>query len=157
MRSAASEPPSLIVRAGLRVSGRTDLVAFAATLQRRVTGGRPFNCLLTDDAELQKLNRQFRNKNKATDVLSFPSAMSGAAIDGERSAGDLAISLDHARAQAKEFGHRLGDEIRILMLHGVLHLSGLDHETDSGEMARLELAWRKKLGLPAGVIERVIA
>ena len=157
MPSAASEPPSLIVRAGLRVSSRTDLVAFAATLQCRVTGGRPFNCLLTDDDELRKLNRQFRNKHKATDVLSFPSAMSGAVIDGERSAGDLAISLDRARAQAKEFGHRIGDEIRILMLHGALHLSGLDHETDSGEMARVELAWRKKLGLPAGVIERVTA
>ena len=157
MPSSAAEPPSLIVRTGLRVAGRADLVAFAALLQRHVTGGRPFNCLLTGDAELQKLNRQFRKKNKATDVLSFPSKIKGPAIDGEPSAGDLAISLDRARAQAKEFGHRIGDEIRILMLHGALHLTGLDHETDSGEMARVELAWRKKLKLPAGVIERVTA
>lgn len=157
MPPSAAEPPSLIVRAGLRVAGRADLVAFASTLQRRLTGGRPFNCLLTGDAELQKLNRQFRNKNRTTDVLSFPSKNSQTPIDAGGSAGDLAISLDRARAQAKEYGHRIGDEIRILMLHGVLHLTGLDHETDSGEMARLELAWRKKLGLPAGVIERVTA
>ena len=154
MPTSASEPPSLIVRPGLRVSGRAELLAFASTLQRRLTAGRSFHCLLTGDAELQRLNRKFRGRNKTTDVLSFPNEGARTVSASERSAGELAISLDRARAQARDFGHRVGEEIRILMLHGVLHLIGLDHETDSGEMARAESAWRKKLGLPAGMIER---
>jgi probable rRNA maturation factor len=81
-------------------------------------------------------------------VLSFPGEVGG-------SLGDIAVSLDHARAQARDFGHRMGDELRILMLHGVLHLLGMDHEADFGEMARAEVAWRKELRLPAGLIERV--
>ncbi len=147
---SATEPPSLIVRAGLRVSGRTELAEFAATLQRRLTSGRSFQCLLTGDAELRQLNRRFLAKNKTTDVLSFPAGLAGSG-----SLGDIAVSVDRARAQARDFGHRVGDELRILMLHGVLHLLGMDHERDSGEMARSELVWRKKLGLPAGLIERV--
>jgi probable rRNA maturation factor len=106
--------------------------------------GRGITCLITDDRELRRLNRQFRGKDYATDVLSFPSG------DG----GEIAISLDRAAAQAEEHGHSLANEVRILMLHGVLHLSGLDHETDSGEMAREEMRWRKKFGLPCGLIER---
>jgi len=145
---SATEPPSLIVRAGERLAGRASLEDFATTLQRRVAARRSFTCLFTNDAELRGLNRRFRGKNKATDVLSFPSAV-------EESLGDIAISLDRAREQARDFGHRVGDELRILMLHGVLHLVGMDHEADSGEMARAEVAWRKKLGLPAGLIERV--
>jgi probable rRNA maturation factor len=147
--SSATEPPSLIVRAGLRISCRAELVEFAVTLQRRLTGGRPFHCLLTDDAELRRLNRQFRAKNKLTDVLSFPAGIAPAG-----SLGDIAVSIDRARVQARDFGHRIVDEVRILMLHGVLHLLGMDHEADGGEMARAEVAWRKKLGLPAGLIER---
>jgi len=65
-----------------------------------------------------------------------------------------AISAARARVQAAAIGHSLENEIRILMLHGVLHLTGLDHETDSGEMARAEMRWRRKLGLPAGLIQR---
>jgi probable rRNA maturation factor len=111
---------------------------------RRISRGRSITCLITGDRELRRLNRQFRGKDYATDVLSFPS-------DG---GGDIAISLDRAIAQAAEHGHSLADEVRILMLHGVLHLSGFDHETDSGEMAREEARWRKKLRLPNGLIER---
>jgi len=111
---------------------------------RRIARGRRISCLLTDDRELRRLNRQFRGKNYATDVLSFPS----------EGGGEIAISLDRAREQAAERGHTLSEEIRILMLHGVLHLRGLDHETDSGEMARAEVRWRRRLGLPAGLIER---
>jgi probable rRNA maturation factor len=147
---SAAEPPSLIVRTGLRVSGRAELANFAATLQRRLTKGRTFHCLLTDDAELRRLNRQYRGKNKATDVLSFPGI-------GYGSLGDIAVSIEHARAQAREFGHRVGDEIRILILHGVLHLAGMDHESDSGQMARAEAQWRRKLALPVGLIERASA
>ncbi len=102
-------------------------------------------CLVSDDAELQRLNKQFRGKDYATDVLSFP----------EDGGGEIAISFDRATAQAAEMGHSVDEELRILMLHGVLHLNGLDHETDKGEMRRTEERWRKKLGLPAGLIKRV--
>jgi probable rRNA maturation factor len=71
--------------------------------------------------------------------------------------GDLAISAARARAQAREFGHSTEDEVRLLMLHGVLHLLGMDHETDRGQMARAEKRWRKALGLANGLIERVQA
>ena len=154
---SAIEPPSLIVRTGERVAGRAELVDFAVTLQRRVTGRRTFTCLFTNDAELRGLNRRFRGKNKATDVLTFPATGGGQDCPPHSSGslGDIAVSLDHARAQARDFGHRVGDELRILMLHGVLHLLGMDHEADSGEMARAEVAWRKELRLPAGLIERV--
>ncbi len=115
-----------------------------ADFLRRLARGREITCLLTDDRELRRLNRQFLSKNYATDVLSFPND----------NGGEIAISLDRAAAQAREHGHSLGEEVRILMLHGVLHLTGYDHETDSGEMARAERRWRKKLGLPVGLIER---
>src|SRR5665213_419887 len=106
--------------------------------------------LLADDATLRSLNKTFRHKNKATDVLSFP-----AAENPYGHAGDLAISLDTAARQAKAFGHTLRDEVRILLLHGLLHLSGLDHETDKGEMATREAKLRRELRLPVTLIERV--
>jgi probable rRNA maturation factor len=119
---------------------------FARRLEREVAKGGRFDCLITGDTELRRLNRQFRGKDYATDVLSFPSAAGYL--------GDLAISAMRARAQAREFGHSTEDELRILMLHGVLHLLGLDHETDAGRMARVERRWRRELGLPNGLIER---
>jgi probable rRNA maturation factor len=122
---------------------------FARKLQRDLAKGRPFDTLITGDAELQRLNRDYRGKDYATDVLSFPSEESDSRI------GDLAISAARARAQARRFGHSTEVEIRILMLHGVLHLTGLDHETDSGAMARAEKRWRARLALPNGLIERV--
>ena len=69
----------------------------------------------------------------------------------------MAISLDRARAQAAEFGHEVEQELRILMVHGLLHLAGMDHHIDKGAMARAEVRWRKRLGLPAGLIERAKA
>jgi probable rRNA maturation factor len=69
--------------------------------------------------------------------------------------GDLAISLARARAQARQFGHPIEQEVEILMLHGLLHLLGFDHETDRGQMARAEKRWRTRLGLATGLIERV--
>lgn len=106
--------------------------------------------LLADDATLRGLNKTFRRKNKATDVLSFP-----AAENPYGHAGDLAISLDTAARQAAAFGHTLRDEVRILLLHGLLHLSGLDHETDDGEMRAREAELRRELRLPVTLIERV--
>jgi probable rRNA maturation factor len=126
------------------------IVKFARMLQREVSKGRSFDCLVSGDAELRRLNRDFRGQDYATDVLSFPSG-------GKSSAplGSLAISLQRARAQGREFGHSTEQEVRILMLHGVLHLMGLDHEADSGKMARAEKRWRTQLRLPNGLIERV--
>jgi probable rRNA maturation factor len=122
---------------------------FARRLQAEVAKGRAFDCLIAGDAELRRLNREYRRKDYATDVLSFPAAEPGPF------AGDLAISFDRAREQAREFGHSTDDELRILLLHGVLHLLGYDHENDGGRMARAEKRWRARLELPAGLIERV--
>ena len=91
------------------------------------------------DKKIRELNRQFRGIDKATDVLSFPS-------DGP-DLGDIAVSVDTAATQAKENGLKLDEEIAQLILHGLLHLSGYDHETDNGEMNRLELRLRKKLAI----------
>jgi probable rRNA maturation factor len=112
--------------------------------------------LLTDDATLRRLNRSFRGKNKATDVLSFPAAENPDGYAGNY-AGDLAISLDTAARQAARFGHSLRDEVRILLLHGLLHLSGLDHEADDGEMAAREGELRRELRLQVALIERSAA
>jgi probable rRNA maturation factor len=149
------------IPAGLR---RLALERFARRLQRDVCAGRPFDCLITTDGELRRLNRDFRGKDYATDVLSFPSdpgaggAASGTSRGGQNSTaaplGDIAISFGRARSQAREFGHEAETEIRILMLHGVLHLLGMDHETDEGHMARAEKHWRARLRLPNGLIER---
>lgn len=122
-----------------------------------VTSGRGFTCLLTDDAQIRELNRTWRKKDEPTDVLSFPAAPLPpelACALGSGGLGELAISCERARLQAKENGHTLEEEIAILMLHGVLHLMGLDHETDNGRMRRVETRWRRRLGLPAGLIER---
>ena len=137
----------LLFRTSRRIR-KTELREFLAALTRRVTRGRAISCLITDDADIRRLNRRFRGKNSATDVLSFPSG------DRNGFAGDMGISIDRAKAQAAEHGHSLEDELRILMLHGALHLAGLDHETDSGEMARAEARWRKRFGLPTGLIQR---
>ena len=92
------------------------------------------------DKNIRKLNQQFRNLDKPTDVLSFPA-------EEETNLGDIAISVETAAAQAKENGLTFETEIAQLILHGLLHLSGYDHETDNGEMNRLELRLRKKLGI----------
>ena len=133
------------------------LQSYARKLQVEVAKGRPFECLITGDAELRKLNREFRGKDEATDVLSFPEAANASGIKARavQPLGSLAISVGAARAQACAFGHSTEDEVRILMLHGLLHLLGYDHETDSGRMARAEKRWRKLLELPNGLIERV--
>ncbi len=107
--------------------------------------------LLTGDSTLRRLNRDYRSKDKPTDVLSFPPSQEF----GCGHAGDLAISLQTAKRQAVEHGHTLLDEVRILLLHGFLHLAGMDHEVDRGEMAEREAVLREQLGIPVGLIERV--
>jgi probable rRNA maturation factor len=134
----------------VRLPSARGLARFLAAAQAAVRLKGQVTVLLTTDAAIRKLNRQFRGKNKATDVLSFPAAGVGAA----GMAGDLAISVTTAMGQAAEQGHSLGVEIKVLVLHGLLHLAGFDHEADDGRMARREKALRARLGLPLGLIER---
>lgn len=126
------------------------LTRFLHTVQGMTETHGNIDVLLADDRALRRLNRQFRGINKATDVLSFPAPREVA----EQHAGDLAISLETAARQAAEHGLTLRDEVRVLLLHGVLHLSGMDHEIDDGEMAGHEAALRRQLRLPAGLIAR---
>lgn len=135
-------------RAGL---DRNGLERFAQNLHIRVAKGKEFHCLITGDADLRRWNRDFLQRDYATDVLSFP------ANDSSPTLGDMAISRHRAARQANEFGHTLNEELKLLMLHGVLHLTGLDHERDAGEMARIERGWRIKLGLSAALTERSAA
>jgi probable rRNA maturation factor len=131
---------------------RLALARFAARAQREVGLAGEVTVLVTGDAELRQLNRDFRGKDKPTDVLSFPSAEEPA--QRGRKGGDIAISLDRAKAQAREMNHPLLVEVKVLTLHGMLHLSGLDHETDNGRMERRERKLRALLNLPSGLIER---
>jgi probable rRNA maturation factor len=106
---------------------------------------------LVDDRTMQRLNAGFRGVDQPTDVLSFPAGEPGGR---PRILGDIAISLDTAARQAAEHGHSTGTELRVLALHGLLHLLGYDHETDQGDMRRLEERLRRRAGLPAGLIAR---
>jgi probable rRNA maturation factor len=106
--------------------------------------------LLAGDNAIRTLNRTYRGKDKSTDVLSFLAADHGQGV-----AGDLAISLETALRQADEHRHGLETEIKVLLLHGLLHLAGYDHETDNGTMRRKEVRLRRELGLPAALTERV--
>ncbi len=103
---------------------------------------------LVSDARMKALNRQFRGKDAVTDVLSFPAESRGFL-------GDIVIAAGVAKKQAKAAGHSPKIEIRILALHGLLHLLGYDHDADDGKMARVEARLRQKAGLPEGLIERV--
>ena len=133
-----------------RIPSRRALALFLREAQAAARLRGQVTVLLTTDKSIRSLNRKFRGKNKATDVLSFPAGVSTAV----KIAGDVAISVPTARRQAAERGHTLATEIKVLMLHGLLHLAGYDHETDRGEMARREQKLRAKLRLPSGLIER---
>lgn len=127
---------------------RERALALFTTKARRAVGVRgELSVRITSDAEMQELNRRFRRKNKPTDVLSFPSEM-------PKLAGDIAISADIAAANADQLGHSLETELKILILHGLLHLAGYDHEIDNGEMHKQEDKLRLRLNLPVGLIER---
>jgi probable rRNA maturation factor len=153
--------PLVLMRRAPAALRRGPLDKFARCLVERVTAGDKFECLITDDRELRRLNREFLGRDYATDVLSFPGARDARPAHGAAQMpvppllGEVAISAERAADQARDFGHSLTQEVCILMLHGVLHLLGMDHERDRGAMARAEAAWRKKLGLPPGLIERV--
>jgi probable rRNA maturation factor len=131
--------------------GKRDLNRFLACAAKALGLTGEFSVLLTGDERLRALNLQFRGKDKATDVLSFPS-LPEAANGGL--GGDLAISLETALVQAAAYGHTLQMEVKILILHGLLHLAGYDHERDQGQMRRRETRLRKQFALPAGLVER---
>ena len=150
-RKVASGVP--MAKKEIRLPSARTLSRFLSMAQQAVRLKGQVTVLLTTDAAIAKLNRQFRGKNKATDVLSFPAQGVGA----EGIAGDVAISVTTAMGQAAEQGHSLSTEIKVLILHGLLHLAGYDHEADDGKMARRERLLRGRLGLPQGLIERTAA
>jgi probable rRNA maturation factor len=102
---------------------------------------------IVSDARIRALNRRYRRKHRATDVLSFPG-------EGPGYLGDIVIAGGVARGQAHAAGHSLQTELRVLALHGLLHLLGYDHERDAGRMARVEARLRLRGGLREGLIER---
>ena len=137
-----------------RVAGLTELALdrFAAHARRAAGLKGVVNVLLTSSAEMKSLNRRFLGSDKATDVLSFP-----AEPDAQKHfAGEIAISAEIASQNARALGHSPAEEVKILVLHGVLHLRGYDHECDNGQMARREKQLRAKLHLPLGLIERAL-
>ena len=153
-----SDSPSLFTASLIEIKKQVDGLREAA-LQRFLTQARKavglsgdVSLLLTSNREMRALNRNFRGKDKPTDVLSFPAVDAVAA----RFAGDLAISVDIAAVNARDLRHTVENEVRILILHGLLHLAGYDHEADAGQMARKESRLRNALGLPSTLIERSI-
>lgn len=140
----------VILRKPVAGLSETPLARFITRARRRVKLDGLVNVLVTSSRELRGLNRRFRGIDRPTDVLSFapmPGLVGGLA-------GDIAISAEIATQNARLRGHPPEKEIKILVLHGLLHLAGYDHEQDSGEMARKENILRKSLGLPCGLIER---
>jgi probable rRNA maturation factor len=127
---------------------------FLARVQRELKlSRREVTVCFVEDGEIARLNGKFRGKRKPTDVLSFPKdghGRNGSRLPELESAnflGEIAISPQTARRNAKRFGRTLDEELRVLVLHGVLHLAGYDHEADNGEMERIEMRLRRKLGL----------
>jgi probable rRNA maturation factor len=135
-----------------RVSGLSEaaLTSFLRRARRAAGLRGTVSLLITGDREMRRLNRRFRGKDQATDVLSFPVA----AEPGGGLAGDVAISAEIATRRASRMRHSTAKEIKVLTLHGILHLAGYDHERDQGEMARREGQLRRLLKLPAGLIDR---
>ena len=160
----------IVERRKTKELSRLALARFANQAQRATGLRGEVNILLTGDAEMQRLNMQFRHKDKPTDVLSFPHAPAAgsaalsasapaagsAALSDSAAGGDIAISMAAARVQAAALGHDLLTEVKVLILHGMLHLAGHDHERDHGEMLRLEQKLREELHLSAGLIERTM-
>jgi probable rRNA maturation factor len=151
-KNSAKDAKRTLVILRKPVAGLSDtaLAKFVARASRASKLSGSVNVLVTGSAELRSLNRRFRGKDQPTDVLSFPPA----AEFENGLAGDIAISADIAKQNARRLGHSAAQEIKILALHGVLHLVGYDHETDEGTMAGKETKLRRSLGLPLGLIER---
>jgi probable rRNA maturation factor len=182
----ASDPDPARPRLKVDVCDARGLPAAAPGLARWLAGVAPASArgdvtvVLTTDARVRTLNRDYRGKDYATDVLSFPSeepdpspqpsprkrgeGATPSPLRGDRVGvrgmarhlGDIVIARGVATRQAREAGHALATELRILALHGLLHLLGYDHEQDAGEMARVEKRLRRRGGLREGLIERAV-
>jgi probable rRNA maturation factor len=138
---------SPISGASTRSVNATQLQRFALRVQKLAEVQGEVDILIAGNKRLRDLNRRFRRKNKPTDVLSFP----------RPSGGDIAISAQIAFENAQRYGHSLANELKILVLHGMLHLAGFDHESDNGRMAHAESRLRSQLKLPASLIDRTHA
>jgi len=134
----------IIFETAVQGASRPSLERFARRAQKLAGVRGEVGILIGGNRRLRQLNRLFRGKNKPTDVLSF------AGDEG----GDIAISAVIARQNARRYSHSAADELKILVLHGMLHLAGYDHETDNGRMARVESKLRAQLKLPASLIDR---
>jgi probable rRNA maturation factor len=122
---------------------------------RRAAGLRgSVNLLVTGNTAMRSMNLRFRGTNKPTDVLSFPPISPRNKNQKAGFAGEIAVSADIARENANRLGHSVATEIKLLALHGILHLAGYDHERDNGEMARKEASLRRALRLPDSLTER---
>ena len=142
-----------IIRKKIAGLSSSTLERFVLRARRMVHLRDPVIVLVTNSAELRSLNQRFRGADKATDVLSFPVSPE-VSRQAKRVAGEVAVSADIARENARRFGHSVADEVKILVLHGILHLAGFDHEHDNGTMARKENQLRLRLKLEGGLIER---
>jgi probable rRNA maturation factor len=140
----------IIVRKNVAGLSEIALARFVTRASRAARLHGAVNVLLTSNSELRALNSRFRGKDRPTDVLSFPPVFGV----GNAFAGDVAISSEMAAHNARRLGHSPAKEVEILVLHGLLHLAGYDHERDHGEMARTEERLRRALHLPAGLIDR---
>jgi probable rRNA maturation factor len=142
--------PVIIFEKAIEGVSRPGLERFARRAQKLARAAGEVDILVAGDRRLRELNRRFRRKDKPTDVLSFVRNEDEAGGGG----GDIAISADHARRSARLHGHSPTAELKILILHGMLHLAGHDHAADQGQMARLEARLRHRLKLPTSLIER---
>jgi probable rRNA maturation factor len=140
--------PVIIFEKTMEGVSRPALERFARRAKKLARTSGEVDILIAGDRRLRELNRRFRGKNKPTDVLSF--SRNGSADAG----GDIAISAEYARRSARLHGHSSSDELKILILHGMLHLAGHDHESDQGEMAGVEAQLRQELKLPGSLTER---
>ncbi len=127
------------------------LARFVARARKAAGLEGAVNIVVSNDRELRSLNRRYRGKDRTTDVLSVPAATSTGAA---KFAGDVILSAQEAARNARRLGHPVAAEIKVLILHGVLHLAGYDHERDRGRMARIEDRLRRRLHLPITLIAR---
>jgi probable rRNA maturation factor len=145
-----------VVDEGKRGAATQRLGPWLARIAPRTARGSVSIAILPD-AKVKALNQRYRGVNNATDVLSFPS-QPGAREKGPLPLvphlGDIAIARGVAARQARDMGHPVATELRVLALHGLLHLLGYDHEADRGRMARAEARLRRRAGLPVGLIAR---
>ena len=137
----------IIIERALEGVSRQSLARFATRAQKLAGVKGDVAVLITGSRQVRQLNLKFRGKNKPTDVLSFPG----------KNGGDIAICAEIAKNNATRFGHPAVKEIKVLILHGMLHLAGYDHERDNGRMEKKEAMLRAELKLPASLIQRTLS